>query len=84
LRQETHTILDSSYVQTYGYDANANRTSIGYPSGRVVTYTFDDAGRPLTASGTMSGQTTSYVTAAAYLPFGPIKSLSLGAAGWGD
>jgi YD repeat-containing protein len=78
LRQETRTILGSTYVQSYGYDANGNRTSVGYPSGRVVTYSFDDAGRPLTATGTMAGQQTSYVAAAAYLPFGPMTSLTLG------
>jgi RHS repeat-associated protein len=78
LRDEAHTILGSTYLQTYGYDANGHRTSIGYPSGRVVTYSFDDAGRPLTATGTLAAQTTSYVTSAAYLPFGPMKSMTLG------
>jgi len=78
LQQETHIIGESTFVQTYGYDANGNRTSIGYPSGRVVTYAFDDAGRPVTATGTAGGQTTSYVTGATYLPFGPVTSLVLG------
>lgn len=78
LRKETHTILGSPYVQTYGYDANGNRMSLGYPSGRVVTYTFDYAGRPLSANGTISSLNTSYVTAATYLPFGPMTSLTLG------
>jgi RHS repeat-associated protein len=78
LRQETRTILGSTFVQAYGYDANGNRKSIGYPSGRIVTYTFDDAGRPLTATGTIAGQNTSYVTAASYLPFGPITSVTVG------
>jgi RHS repeat-associated protein len=78
LRQETKTILGSTYVQSYAYDADGNRTSIGYPSGRVVTYAFDDSGRPLSATGTMGGQNMSYVTAAAYLPFGPMTSLTLG------
>ncbi|HEX6641193.1 MAG TPA: RHS repeat-associated core domain-containing protein, partial [Thermoanaerobaculia bacterium] len=78
LRQETHTILGASYLQSYGYDANGNRTSIGYPSGRLVTYGFDYAGRPLTAAGTSAAQTTTYVTAATYLPFGPLTSLALG------
>jgi len=78
VRQENRTIRGSTYVQGYGYDADGNRTSIGYPSGRVVTYAHDYAGRPTAAAGTHSGQTTSYVTAAMYLPFGPMKSLSLG------
>ncbi len=78
LRLETHAMLDSTFVQTYGYDANGNRTSIGYPSGRVVTYVFDNAGRPIAATGTAAGQVTPYVTGAAYLPFGPMTSLTLG------
>jgi RHS repeat-associated protein len=78
LRQETHTISASTYLQTYGYDANGNRTSIGYPSGRVVTYSFDHADRPSTAAGALSGQNTSYVTGATYLPFGPMTSMTLG------
>ncbi|HEV7237955.1 MAG TPA: RHS repeat-associated core domain-containing protein [Thermoanaerobaculia bacterium] len=78
LRREMRKFMDLPFVQTYGYDANGNRTTIGYPSGRIVTYAFDDAGRPVAATGTMTGQNTSYVTAASYLPFGPMTSLTLG------
>ena len=78
LREEARTILGNPFVQSYGYDANGNRTSIGYPSGRIVTYAFDDAGRPVTATGTIGGQNTSYVTSASYLPFRPMTSLTLG------
>lgn len=78
LRRETRTIDGSTYLQTYGYDADGDRNSIGYPSGRLVTYGLDYAGRPVTATGTKSGQTTTYVTAASYLPFGPPTSLTLG------
>jgi len=78
LRQENLSIWDEPFVQTYGYDANGNRTSIGYPSGRVVTYTLDFAGRPITASGLIDSTTTNYVTAASYQPFGSPASLSFG------
>ncbi len=44
------------------------------PSGRTVTYSFDFAGRPLTAA---SGGTT-LVSSASYLPFGPATQLVFG------
>lgn len=62
------------YVTTYGYDANGNRTSIGYPSGRTVTYGVDFADRPLSAA----AGATSIVTSAGYLPFGPLTSIVYG------
>jgi YD repeat-containing protein len=74
LREERRTFQSATHVQTYAYDVDSNRTSIGYPSGRKVTYQYDHAGRPLTAA----DQTTSYVTAATYLPFGPMTSMTLG------
>lgn len=50
-------------VLGYGYD-NANRlTSITYPGGEQVNYTFDNAGRMLTASDLATGQNTTYVYA---------------------
>jgi len=78
LRMQASTIWGDSFVQSYGYDAAGNRTSIGYPSGRLVTYSYDFAGRQLTTSGLMDGTPAEYVTSAAYLPFGPLTSLSLG------
>jgi RHS repeat-associated protein len=78
LREERRTFLAATSVQTYGYDLDGNRTSLGYPSGRTVAYQYDYAARPLTATGSRAGVTTPYVTAAAYLPFGPMTSLTLG------
>lgn len=78
LRQENVTIWDDPFVQSYTYDAAGNRTSIGYPSGRVVTYEYDYAGRQLTAAGLFNAESTTYVTSASYLPFGPLVSLAFG------
>jgi len=48
-------------VLGYGYD-NANRiTSLTYPGGEQIAYTYDDAGRMLTANDVTAGQNTSYV-----------------------
>ena len=33
-----------TYSFTYTYNLNGTPTSITYPSGRIVTYTYDDAG----------------------------------------
>ena len=60
-------LAQSTYTTRYTYDADGNRTSITYPSGNVVTYTYDFADRPFSAT---SG-TTPLVNSAAYLPFGP-------------
>lgn len=78
LRQEDLSIWGDPFVQSYRYDAAGNRTSIGYPSGRVVTYGFDFAGRPVTAAGLINETSTDYVTAASYRPFGPLTSLTFG------
>lgn len=67
-----------AYTQRYTYDADGNRTSIRYPSGGVVSYTYDYAGRQQTATGTLNGTSTPFVTSASYLPFGPVTSVVLG------
>lgn len=74
LRSEAKTINGATYTTAYTYDANGNRQTMAYPSGLVATYASDFADRPysLTAGG------TTIVSAASYLPFGPLASLTLG------
>ena len=63
----------------YGYDDNGNRTTVDYPSGVTATYTYDFADRQETLSvddGVNPAQ--SVVTAATYLPSGPLATLNLG------
>lgn len=67
VRKEAKTIDLNTYTLSYGYDKNGNRTSLTYPSGRVVAHGFDFADRPLSAS---SGG-VNYVSSATYQPFGP-------------
>jgi RHS repeat-associated protein len=64
---------DSDLTTAFTYDADGNRTGVNYPSGRLVHYTFDFAGRPLTAS-----DGTPLVSSASYLPFGPVTSMAYG------
>ncbi|HEX3578136.1 MAG TPA: DUF6531 domain-containing protein, partial [Thermoanaerobaculia bacterium] len=66
-------VADSDLTTGFAYDQDGNRTSLRYPSGRVVQYTFDFAGRPLTAS-----DGAPLVTSASYLPFGPMTALAYG------
>jgi RHS repeat-associated protein len=71
LRAFTH--ADGTSV-SFGFDGDGNRTSMVYPSGRTVSYTYDYASRPYSvASG--SG---SIITSATYLPFGPATQLIFG------
>ncbi|HEX8616343.1 MAG TPA: hypothetical protein VF911_02045, partial [Thermoanaerobaculia bacterium] len=74
LISERKTIGGTVYVTAFGHDANGNRSTVTYPSGRVVSFTHDYAGRPATAA---SGG-VSLVTSTSYLPFGPMTELMYG------
>jgi RHS repeat-associated protein len=51
----------------YAYNLDGSLKSLTYPSGRVVNYTYNSAGQPLTAT---DGNTTQYVGNATYYPSG--------------
>ena len=74
LESEQKSIDGNPYSTTYQYDAGGRRTGLTYPSGRTVTFDFDYANRPIAAH---SGSTT-IVSSAKYLPFGPMTELVLG------
>jgi len=63
---------------TYQYDANGNRTTVGYPGGVSAAYGFDFADRQTSLAVTSPGGTEPVVSAAGYLPGGPLSSLVLG------
>ena len=64
---------------TFGYDRNGNRLTVGYPGGAMARYSYDFADRQATlaleGAGIASGP---LVTAASYLPSGPLSHLELG------
>ena len=63
----------------YGYDANGNPTALVYPGGMEAVTTYDYADRPATLLASRPGQPDQpLVTAASYLPGGPLSSLTLG------
>jgi len=76
LRREERTFAGTSapYVTRFTWSADAERTSITYPSGAAVQYQYDYAGRPISAS----AGATALVTSAQYLPFGPATSIVYG------
>jgi len=74
LKSAAQTILGTAYTTGFRYDANGNRSLFIYPSGRQVTYGFDFADRPVTAT----AGTTPLVSAVSYLPFGPETQTTFG------
>ena len=70
------TIQDGTLA--YAYDTNGNRTAVTYPGGVAATTTHDYADREETLAVTDGATSTNLVTAAAYLPSGPLTSLALG------
>jgi hypothetical protein len=60
------------------WQANGRRTKIEYPGEVSATYGFDFADRETSLSVMTSGGTEDVVTAATYLPSGPLSSLALG------
>jgi hypothetical protein len=58
--------------------AHGNRTSITYPDGLEVVYTFDHADREESLTADPAGENLSIVSAASYLPAGPLSGLTFG------
>ncbi len=67
----------SQYVFGYGYNLAGALSSMTYPSGRIVTYGFDDAGR-VDAAYNGTAQTDKYATNVTFAPHGAIAGLQLG------
>jgi RHS repeat-associated protein len=64
---------------TYGYDGNGNRLAIGYPGAVVATYGYDFADRQETLEVQVGvDPPRPIVSAASYLPSGPLTHLTLG------
>ena len=63
---------------TYDHDDNGNRSTIGYPGNVQASISYDFADRPESLTVTTPGGTEPVVTAASYLPGGPLSELALG------
>jgi YD repeat-containing protein len=66
---------EKAYPFRYAYNA-LGLTSMRYPSTRTVNYTYDGAGRPYSATGTL-GSATDYVSSVSYAPHGAVSSMNL-------
>ncbi|MGI9302296.1 MAG: RHS repeat-associated core domain-containing protein [Gammaproteobacteria bacterium] len=75
---ESRVIQGATYLTQYGYDGADNLIQITYPSGRIVDYTRDAAGRVSTVTTTDNGSTDTVARDIRYLPFGPMQSAILG------
>jgi RHS repeat-associated protein len=72
LATETRSIAGVSKSIGYTYDLRGSVRTLTYPSGRVVTFTPDSAGRFVSA---VDSNGTNYVTSASYNPDGSLKNL---------
>jgi YD repeat-containing protein len=69
----------TTFTTGYGYDQASRLASITYPSGEVVQYTYDGAGRIVGATAGKTDATSSTVVSGmGYLPFGPDNALTFG------
>ena len=73
-RRQRQSVGADTYELRYAYDLAGGLVSQRYPSGRVVSYGYDAAGRLLSVG---SGG-TAYASSMSYTPFGALESLSFG------
>jgi len=79
----SQTTESNTYPFTYAYLEGDNLASFEYPSGFVVDYTYDDAGRSLSLSGTPDGgSAANYATSMTYAPHGALEQVTLGNGRW--
>ncbi|HEX8720127.1 MAG TPA: RHS repeat-associated core domain-containing protein [Pyrinomonadaceae bacterium] len=73
-RRQRQVVGAVAYELRYEYNLGGGLVSERYPSGRKVSYGYDDAGRLLT----VGGGATAYASAMTYKPFGGLESMTLG------
>jgi len=73
-------IGDTHYRIENKYNANGGLTSTTYPSGRVVSYQFNQLGQMsgVTTQASVNAQKQSVINQASYLPFGPLSHIRYG------
>ncbi|HVG90257.1 MAG TPA: RHS repeat-associated core domain-containing protein, partial [Alphaproteobacteria bacterium] len=72
LASETRTLAGISKTTAYSYHLGGSLKTLTYPSNRVVTFTPDSTGSPVSA---VDGNGTNYVVSANYNPDGSLKNL---------
>ena len=76
--KRTNTSVTPSVTKTisYTYDLGGDLKTITYPTGRVLTYTYSNAGRQVSAVD--STNSVNYATTATYAPFGALATVVQG------
>ena len=76
---ETRTVAGVQHVLAYRYDSSGSFDQLTYPSGRLVSYSFDGLGRINGITTTKPGdQPQAVVSGVSYHPFGGVKGYTLG------
>lgn len=80
LIEKTTTIESTNYTLHYSYDLANNLIQITYPSGRIVNYNRDAAGRIDTVTTQENGAVPveNVITGVTYSPFGPMATYTYG------
>ncbi|RJG05285.1 RHS repeat protein [Noviherbaspirillum cavernae] len=76
---ETRTIGGMAYATAYSYDSAGRLSGITYPSGRMLAYIRDGAGRIAQIDTTREGVTATLARQVTYQPFGGVRSFVNGA-----
>lgn len=67
-----------TYTSGYSYDTQGRLSSMTYPSGRVVNFSFDSMGRISQIATTLNGVTAILASSIVYEPFGGVHSFNFG------
>ncbi len=76
--KEIRIIDGKTYTTQYHFNTNGQLSSITYPSGRILTYTFDALGQVSGLSSNYQSQSKTLASNITYLPFGPMGGLTYG------
>jgi RHS repeat-associated protein len=80
VKQSTQTTDGHAYTMKYGYDLAGHLKTEEYPSHRMITTSYDAAGRVITVNGT--GRATPYAEQLSYTSHGELKEMKLGNGLW--
>ncbi|MFY0992955.1 RHS repeat-associated core domain-containing protein, partial [Halomonas sp. C05BenzN] len=78
VKRETRSVDGETHTLSYSYDGAGQIDTITYPSGRVVTYQRDSAGRVEQVTTEKDGTSTTLASQIERAPFGPVTSLTRG------
>ena len=78
LSSEGKTILGRSYATSYAYDNVGNLTSMTYPSGRVVSYSYNAVNKPTLVQWTRQGTTQTVASSILYDNVDHLTQMTLG------